>query len=138
MRIVNEGMGGFLNPPGDAEYNWSVRSVRSGRDNYSSLRYALTEPYYVSIKADIERKLVENPPQFTTDWEQQVYAYFRNCYSPDGTERNVSVCVITSPWYNCPRFNPRFHLAYLHIKKFFPDYEPNLDLIDNPGKWGKG
>ena len=30
FRIVNSGMGGFLNPPGDAEHDWSVETF--GRD----------------------------------------------------------------------------------------------------------
>lgn len=126
MRILNSGMGGFLNPPGHAEHNWSI-----GDGNGSaSLTYALTQPWVSDeLKRAIRALLLTNPGTFTPEWEANCYAYFRNCYSPDGVQRNVSGLMSNGP--------PEYHAAYLHIKKFFPVYAPNLELIANPPKWGK-
>lgn len=131
--IANLGMGGFLNPPNDAEHTFSYQEGPR-RDPFTmmSLRSALKESWVdETIKSKIRRLLIEHAPQFTAEWEQQVYAYFKHCYSPGNGNRNFSNYVIATTG------DPLMHLGYLHIKEFFPLYEPNLALIENPGKWGK-
>jgi hypothetical protein len=96
-------------------------------------------------------------------WIRNTYAHFRNCYSPDGTSRNVSSLVISSKLHcKCgeefwnekgllhhlkrhpadlhhhkvivPLPPPEHHLGYLAVKRYFPDHTPREDLIADPGR----
>jgi hypothetical protein len=138
--IVTSGMGGMLNPPKDAEHTHSVAiKYSNGRDAGSmSLRAALKdEDVPVSVRLRIKSILLTTLPEMTEEWEHSVYNYFRGCYSPDGIDRNVSNVVID-------KTNSRpadHHLAVMLIRSFFPDYTPNLELIENngnKGSWSKG
>ena len=62
-----------------------------------------------------------------------MYNYFRNCWSPDGVNRNVDKCKVYTPTYDS---DLTLSLAYLFIRRFFPDYEPNEYLIFNNGDKG--
>jgi hypothetical protein len=62
-------------------------------------------------------------------WVQSVYAHFRNCYSPDGADRNVSSCTI---WKTGPRPPAESHLGFLFVREYYPDHQPRADLIANP------
>ena len=122
FRIVNSGMGGFLNPPGDAEHDWSVETFGRDGKGGASLRYALKSNYTPeNIKQQIRDLIAANPPQLTEEWVRDCYKYFRNCYSLDGQSREISKCVREGP--------SEYHLAHLHIIQFFPEYQPRLDLI---------
>lgn len=133
--IDNSGMGSFLNPPGHAEHDYSVVEKRvygPKRDNEIgcySLNYVLECNYIPeNVKQEARQLLAENPGQFTTKWEHTIYNYFRNCYSPDGIDRNVSNLADKGP--------PNHHLAVLHIQHFFPSHQPNLQLIESSGELG--
>jgi hypothetical protein len=86
------------------------------------------------------------------------YSYFRNCYSPDGIERDAGkLLIIGQPWHvdkgsrydslnrsdekltaADPRVTPEHHAAYLLVKSYFPEAEPRLDLIaDASGGYGQ-
>lgn len=134
FEIVREGMGGFLNPPNDAEHTFSLVAKRRGREIAAySLREALkANEVPEDVKERIRALLDEHKPVFTEEWEHSVYNYFRNCYSPDGINRNVSDCIV-DPENRQPK---EHHLAYLFIKQFFPDYQPNEYLILNNGDKG--
>lgn len=133
--IATSGQGGFLNPPNDAEHTHCVvEGVDRGHgyQGYMSLRYALKQDWVPDVvKASIRATLAANPPVFTTEWEGQVYAYFKGCYSPDGVERNVSKCQIGEA-----AAPDEWNLAYMLIREFFPEYKPNRELILNPPVWG--
>lgn len=134
---TTEGMGGLLNPPGHAEHTHCVIEKERGKEVGSmSLSYAVgpdTPHVPTEIKARAAALLAALPGTFTEEWENRVYAYFHNCYSPDGVTREVSKCVVVKGSTS----RPDWHLAYLHIKSFFPDVKPNLELIANPPAWGK-
>lgn len=135
MHIVNSGMGGFLNPPNDAEHTWSVQDGYGSNAGFIALRYALTCDWITeATKIEVRRKLEDNPPVWSAEWEQQVYAYFRNCYSPDGIERNVGRCVVIKGEESKPA---EWHLGFMLIREFFPSAKPNLELISSSGKWGR-
>lgn len=138
--LVNSGMGGFLNPPGDAEHSWSVAEYRGSRSsNYESmmsLRGALDCDWVPSeVQCVARQKIAEASPQCTEEWLQSVYRHFRNCYSPDGENRNAGDCIVYT-------MNPRHahetnnaqpyerSLAVLFVQKFFPDHEARMDLIN--------
>jgi hypothetical protein len=145
----NEGMGGFLNPPGDAEHTYSVAEYRGSRsteaESMMSLRGALAESWVPEpVKAVARRKLAECKGEATEGWLRDVYRHFRNCYSPDGENRNASDCLIVkaSPDGNgfvlgsfgkdgwMAELPPAdHHLAVMYVRQFFPDHEPRTDLI---------
>jgi hypothetical protein len=95
-------------------------------------------------------------------WLRNVYGYFRNSYSPDGVNRNVGDSISSSrlhcecgeAFWSEPGLNrhlvnsteredhgrlptplppPEHHLGYLCVREYFPDHEPRLDLIADPG-----
>ncbi len=135
--IVLEGMGNAFNPPGHAEHNYSLKEIERGREvGFSSLSYAAgPETTWVpqDVKERCRKLLADNPGNFTDAWERECYAYWRNCYSPDGIDRNVSNLVISRDG----SLPPERHAAFLHVKSFFPEANPRLDLIQNPPAYGK-
>jgi hypothetical protein len=94
-----------------------------------------------SIKYRARALLVALPGEITEEWVREVYAYFRNCYSPDGVDRNVSNCLISRgkrPSVDLSKaYAPARHLAYLFVHQFSPDHRPRVDLIEDPPSWGK-
>lgn len=125
--IVKSGMGGFLNPPNDAEHVFSYHEgPRNNPSCCMSLRAALKESWVSdSSKERIKEILDQHQPQFTAEWEKKVYAYFHSCYSPDGDDRHVGHCIIDAT----NSLPIERHLAYLHILQFFPDAKPNKELV---------
>jgi hypothetical protein len=144
-----DGMGGFLNPPGDAEHDYSFAEYRGSRsrdyEGAMSLRGALTESWVPApVKATARRILSEHAGECTEEWLRSVYAYFRSCYSPDGADRNVTRSLIVKPapdgdGYVVGPFGrdgrldslppAEHHLAVLFVREFFPDHEPRTDLL---------
>lgn len=128
--------GNFLCPPGHPNHRWEVRGA-------SSRAKLTTDPDFIGsvenvaanwsmpagIRKDAQKKLDEAQLVCSELWLRYVYGYFRNCYSPDGTDRNVQVMIDAGP--------PEHHLGYLMVKRYFPDAEPRLDLIaDSSGGYG--
>lgn len=131
--LVNDGAGGFLNPPGQAEHNYSVQEYRGGHAvGFMSLSYAAESDYLPSKVKLVARRKLESAQGNPTDeaWIQSVYNYFRNCYSPDGINHNAGDCLIGKDY---PAEN---HLAYLFIKQYDPEHTPRLDLIEKSGPLG--
>lgn len=63
IRLINTGMGGYLNPPNHPEHNWSVQTdLHKKRENRGSMRlsYTLTEEWLsIEQKQMIKDKLAE-------------------------------------------------------------------------------
>ena len=139
--LVSDGQGGFLNPPGDSEHSFSIQEFRGSHNVGScSLRYAIECDWYPLQVKHAARQCINKHKGNTQDetWIASVYNYFRKCYSPDGINRNVSDCIITTEFSKYP---PEWHLAYLFIKQFDSEHAPRLDLIANDpgyGSWSKG
>jgi hypothetical protein len=163
------GMGSFLDPPNSPQMQYEVIGWYSAHrtrepDCMMSLESALKDDDIPEGMKRRIRKLYEDADmQPTEEWLEQVYGYFKNCYSPDGEDRNVSNCLIVSPniqtvwvgggenWkqigfgYTLGTFgkdgwmmekpDPNTSLAVLHIRKFFPDHAIREDLLD-AGRWG--
>jgi len=120
FRIVRtgQGMGGFLCPPGHPNHVYEVRGYwpRNGRavnvgtrnrgngaDSYGSLDSVLGSErgmYPDAVVAQAQRIMDRAELTCSEDWVRSVYGYFRNSYSPDGVNRNVSDAVSTSG-YTC-------------------------------------
>ncbi|HTE63091.1 MAG TPA: hypothetical protein VK631_22235 [Solirubrobacteraceae bacterium] len=129
-RVVAGQMGCFLDPPGSPQYEYEViegptRNPRSITSLNGALKDELTPEH---VKAQIRGLFERADIRCTEEWLREVYAYFRRCYSPDGVDRNVSICVIDySP--NGPTRDPNHHLAVMLVRTWFPDHEPRMDLI---------
>jgi len=145
--LVNDGMGGFLNPPGHPEHAYSIQEFSKGHEVGSySLSAAMSEswmPSKVQIKAKwILKRWNAGAPDEA--WLATVYNYFRHCYSKDGNNRNVNDCVTYGKfWDNAEQEeneDPTHHLGYLFVKQFYPDHKPDMGRIknnDSRGQWSK-
>lgn len=138
---TDDGMGGFLNPPTHPQHTTSIIEKRGGHEvGYYSLTGARDEKYLPGrvrgtangiLKRWVREKGQEQPDEV---WLASVYNYFRNCYSPDGENRNVSDCLIN----NANSLPPERHLAYLFVKEFYPAHKPDIERIlhsDVRGEW---
>ena len=162
VRIVKGSMGSFLDPPNSPQRQYRVigwdRPHRTREPDFSmSLEGALDSDWISEgIKRRIQALYDCADMQPTEEWLSSVYGYFKNCYSPDGKDRNVSNCLIVrlakqQPQREGERYrigtfreqpygdelpDPNKALAVMHIRKFFPDHEIREDLLIN-GKWGR-
>ena len=134
------GMGSFLDPPNYPTHRFSIVSgYDRGGGFQSSLSIAtfykrsksrgLTEIVKALEPVMAWNRLPESHSA-TQKWIEYVYAYMRNSYSPDGKNRNVSDAVSDGP--------PEHHLAYMFVRKFYPQHKPRKSLIKNPPQWGRG
>lgn len=136
-----QGIGGHLAPPGDPSLRYTVREgSRNNPLSLMSLESAVTEDY---VPEDIRQRAAgilakaQRTPSET--WIAQVYGYFKNSYSPDGVDRNVSNALIFGKfWGNAdePRPPAERSLAVMFIRQYFPDHEPRLDLLDTAAGYG--
>ena len=133
--LRQSGMGGFLNPPGNAEHLYSISEERGGHEvgSYSLGAAAQSDWLPATVRMRAQRKLEQRPGESSEQWIQSVYNYFRGCYSPDGIDRNASKCIIPKGDHAMPN---EWHLAVLHIRQWFPDHEVRVDLIANNGPLG--
>lgn len=140
--LRNNGMGGLLDPPGRATHFWSIEY----RGKYLGAGCAALEGMAKPDDQDREwipvevrtlaRDLLKFFPGDHLDerWIRECYNYFRNCYSPDGENRNVGDCIIPKDQFQrelmreTPSWQVR-HLAYLHIRKFDPQHQLREDLL---------
>lgn len=145
---TKDGMGGFLSPPGDPAHTYAFLEYRGSRsmdyETSMSVESAATEKWVPArVRAKAKQILASAKRECTDEWVESIYRYFRNCYSPDGVDRNVSNCLIVKPNPNgfgyvhgesgwLESLPPaEHHLAVLYIRKYFPDHEPRMDLIEN-------
>jgi hypothetical protein len=131
------GSGGFLCPPGHWNHEYTLNGYYSGRrkanpDSISGIEYALEDESGASESVkDRVRRIMDAATLTDSDmWERSVYGYFRSSYAPEDMDRNVSRS-ITDVSHSIA---PERHLAVLCIREYFPDHEPRLDLIADPGK----
>lgn len=144
--LVNEGMGGFLNPPGHPEHNWSVRTRNDG--SCYSLSYAANSdgmPVSNAAKTAAQTKLNEwqplplNAPE-TKKWICQILGYFNGCYqgNPELGEESwhTNRIVIDREKTLDPVVNQNIHCGVHFIRKWYPGYvatEEDFRLA----KWGE-
>lgn len=171
-----QGMGGFLCPPGHPNHFYSVHGYSGGRvkpvsgpDIMAGLDLLIQDEYGdvpPAIKADAKLIMDDAKLKCSELWLRSVYGYFRNSYSPDGVNRNVSDAISTGKFYcQCgqefwgatgldyhlehgpitggPHYEAakplppaEHHLGYLCVREYFPDHEIRLDLIDGPSGYG--
>jgi hypothetical protein len=132
--LVDSGMGGAFNPPGHAEHFFSIHEQGNG-EGYYSLTSAIEKKWMPEEVKRVSREALKlNPGDVTSEaWIRQVYTHFRHCYSKDGSNRNVTDCLVYSKWNGNAdeekNENPERHLGCLFVKKFDPSHKPRTDLF---------
>jgi aryl-phospho-beta-D-glucosidase BglC (GH1 family) len=138
--LVNDGMGGFLNPPNHPEHTYSIQEFRGGHECGSYSLGSAAESDWMpgavrgTAKGVLKRWKIGEPDE---SWLASVYNYFRHCYRrEDGTEVTYG-----NFWGNAEQEqseNPLNHRAYQFVKQFYPDHQPDLERIagnDPRGQW---
>ena len=177
IKASRHGGGSFLCPPGHPalthtlEGFWSAgegtpRVTRASGPNFiggiGDVAGELGNDIPAHIRAQADRLHANAELTCSADWVANVYGYFRNSYSPDGADRDVSHSVIYKPGtcQQCGRSEARGahapeaptprgeswhqfravarppadrHLGYLMVRQFFPDHVPDLALINGVG-----
>jgi hypothetical protein len=171
-KIVNDGQGsgGFLCPPGHPNHLYTVEGYYGGRvkpvngpDLIAGLGYLIADEYHdvpPELRARARKIMRDAELTCSEAWVRYVYGYFRNSYSPDGVNRNVSDAISSSRLHcacgrefwreaelerhldgtgpshykvTVPLPPAGHHLGYLCVREYFPEHEPRLDLIADPG-----
>jgi hypothetical protein len=139
FRIVKGGVGGFLNPPGHPEHDYSVREY-GGREEVgsSSLSSAITSSWISSeIKTKAKDLLAEWEAQKgepDRNWVHQVLGYFAGCFK--GTSKtpwNASDLIIDK---RDPFLDQEAHAGINFIREYYPDFKATLEDF-KLAKWGK-
>lgn len=140
-KIVNEGMGGFLDPPGYPTHNWSVKSVYG--DTFSMSLESASESEWLNeeVRNEAKRLLRTWKParnsSRTIDWMHQVMGYFRGMYRDPsakiGEEWHVSHLL------NLPSIDPvknqNRHAGVHLIRQFYPDFKLTHKMLEG-AYWG--
>lgn len=144
-RIVNTGMGGFLNPPGHPDHNYSVeydrrRGVYHSCSSLSSVRGERHIPVEVRAQARSLIKRWEAENASTTpdpEWVLQVLGYFRGCYrndnAPAGQEWHATHTTIDQD--RDPMLNAHNHTGVNFVRKFYPGFQPTAEMFAG-AYWG--
>jgi hypothetical protein len=147
-KIVREGMGGFLNPPGHPEHFYSVQTdLRRRPENRGSMSLsAAAECEWLDdfTRQQAKNKLESWEAKPLTDpevkeWVYQVLGYFKRCYrNPDHSEPQCwyadKVVITDHPRDRGLGIND--HAGVHLIRRYYPDYEPCEEDFYQ-AHWGK-
>lgn len=143
MKIVRNtsGYGSFLVPPGHPDHLYEVRDGRGGDHHVCTISYAAThnvsssERVSARIRQQARLLLADVKPVWSELWCRCIYGYFKNCYlGPDGETDAGKLLVKPADVLPFDLYTPDRHAATAYIRRYFPDHQPRLDLIANPGK----
>ncbi len=134
-RIVNTGMGGFLNPPGHPEHTLHVQTdLRRRVENRGGMclssaatcdwlddaTRAAAKKHLVAWDAS---KLALSDPEVQV-WVSQVLVHFRSCYrnpeAAEGKQWNADAVLIDRS--RDPLAHADEHCAVHHIRRYYPDF----------------
>jgi hypothetical protein len=147
-RIVNRGMGGFLNPPGHPEHDFSVEfDLRRNPDNRGgcSLSSAIDSEWLHDSVRNVAKALldawqevklpIDNPS--VREWIFNIMGYFKNCYrNPDmkGEEQWYVTNILIIPERNAVQYQDE-HCGVRLIRSYYPDFNLTDYHIAN-AYWG--
>ena len=144
-RIVDEGMGGFLNPPTHPEHTHSVEFDLHRRPEHRGrmcLTLARDEDWLTdSIRIEVNAMLDawQAPPLDSPDvheWVLQVLGYFRDCYrNPDKSGWEQWSASHVRILKQNPLEHANDHAGVHHIRHFYPKYQPTAEDFAN-AYWG--
>lgn len=144
-RVINSGMGGFLNPPGHPEHTKSVETdlLRRPENRGSmSLSIAADCEYIDSITQQRAKVILHEwslhrarlASEEIQDWIKQVLGYFRGCYKGDGSNPwNADQLRIAQD--TDPLLNADIHAGVHLIRRYYPEYVPTQEQFDG-AYWG--
>ncbi len=150
------GMGCFLGPPGYPSY--FLRAVYTRHGN--SPRKGTTE---VITDADGVNRVIFTVDEWDTDkrdtrlrklwvplpidhprtraWIAYVYGYMKNMYrnteAPEGRQYYASDMIVKSA-KNAELCTPENSAAVNLIRRYYPEHQPDMDLLDNGAGYGQG
>jgi len=135
-RIVEGGMGGFLNPPGHPEHDWHVETdLRRKPENrgcmslsYAAMDETLDPATQIQVQNLLDQWGSDLPPltaPTVVDWIHQVLGYYKSCYNFQGEESGWHVGCLTTDSDLDPLENTDFHAGVHCIRKFYPEYRPS-------------
>lgn len=147
-RLVNKGMGGFLNPPDHPEHHFHIQTDLLRREENRggmSLSHAATSDYlHPDSRNEAKAKLKEwektkKPLEHSSvqDWIHQVHGYFKGMYQGDASKGDES-------WHAQhlehrpsvdPMENHKTHAGVHHIQKYYPEYKAKKEHFEN-AYWG--
>lgn len=142
-KIVNSGMGGFLNPPTRPEHSYSVRSLR-GDTFCMSLTAAVSDKWLDEKTRKQAGELLSrwiapdiNSPKIQA-WIRQVLGYFAGCYVGQDKVGNPSwnVSDLRISKETNPTLNADTHAGVHFIRKYYPNFIPTAEHFAQ-AKWGK-
>ena len=146
-RIVQEGMGGFLCPPGHPMHKQSVETdLRRKPENRTrmSLEYAVESPLIDAatqaaartILATWERtKPVLSDPK-VQEWILQVLGYYRGCFNFTGTVSGWDASNLTIDSKIDPMTRYDCHAGVHCIRRYYPEYQPSREQFAG-AYWGE-
>lgn len=137
-KVVNNGMGGFLNPPTHPEHDWSVESVKY--DDFSmSLSCAVDCEYLDPETKAKARRLLKSwkrlplKDEKIQDWVYNIMGYFKTCYQGKDGSWNAGELQIDSK--RDPIKSQNTHAGVHFIRKFYPRFKLKQSHLDN-AYWG--
>ncbi len=133
LYVVRDSMGSYLCPKGYPSHSYRVK----GTGQSMNLDYALTQDYVPAkvkrqIKALIRSWKLKNP-DIDPIWEQAVYNHMNHCYYVDDSHDGNTHVVYGDFWNNKDQeinHSPDLHYAVVFIRGFYPDYVPNISLMN--------
>jgi hypothetical protein len=147
-KIVQEGMGGLLCPPGHPAHTQSVETdLRRKPENRSrmSLEHAVDSTELDSVTLAVVRTVLaawaqHKPPLDSPqvrEWILQVLGYFRGCFNfhPE-SEEGWHAVNLTIDAAKDPLTNADFHAGVHLIRQYYPDYQPTAADF-TAAYWGK-
>ena len=137
-RIIQSGMGGFLNPPGHPEHTTSVETdLRWRPENRGRMSLtAASKCGYIdpAIRAKATRLLTAYvPPDIASDegrtWARSVLGYFRGCYrNPQKAgEDQWHAAHVDVDSNRDPLANADDHAGVHWIRKWYPEFRPTKE-----------
>ncbi len=142
-RLVRSGQGGFLNPPGHPEHEWSIHSVYG--DTFSlSLSSAAKEAWLDPVaRKEARAKLAAWKPlplsdPKVQDWIHHVLGYFRGMYEGQDKAGNLSwnASDLRSRPDVDPVLNADIHAGVHFIRRYYPNFRPTAYDFQ-AAYWGK-
>lgn len=136
-RIVNEGMGGFLNPPTHPEHTQHVETdlqrSPANRGGLSLTAAVACDWLDDATRAKAQAALDEwqRPPIERADvqaWIGQVLGYYRGCYKGDGDSANAwHAGNLRISQTADPMLNVDAHAGVRLIREYYPEYQPTRE-----------
>jgi hypothetical protein len=134
-KLVNRGMGGFLNPPTHPEHEWSVIEIERNREVGSMMLTLAAEqsfqPAVDKLAAWVAPPLDSSEVQ---DWISQVLGYFKGCYKGQG-EDGWNCTKLRIHQKPDPMLNIDTHAGVHLIRKYYPEFTPTKEHFEK-SYWG--